>query len=796
MTAVTRVSPGAVARTNDGGQVRLGNLLGEGGEGAVFDIAGDPSRVAKVYFKSSEDRRAKLRALLETSSAAIHQVCTWPLTVIEMDSGQTGFLMAKLNNEFNSLDRLTSIRDRRVTFPNASWRFLLHTSQNLARAFGAVHEAGHVIGDVNESNVRVSPSGLVRLIDCDGFQISHNGSTYRCNVGVPTHTPPELQGLNFSATDRAANHDRFGLAIMVFQLLFMGRHPFAGVPGPLMTTDGTFESAIKSGHFAYLLQQPPTGLLQPKQTASLDLVLPTLADLFCRSFQPDSAQLGRPTVEEWIATLTRQRETLKRCNVHPLHDYSAHHADCPWCRLEASIPGGNFRYFATAPSPSTQGPQILDWASLRTRLTEALKPIPIRQLPLVQAAGRLPSPAVQQLLTDRHGRFTRESATYSAAVAEYEERVAAHQASWADAVAKHKAELQRYTDSLEAWKRSRDSAEAEYRDALTKYQADKAAMPPELSAPWIIIGVALGLVMWVVVDEFGKAQNSLGSLLFFVAFSVSIVQVTYLMHRSVRMEGKPWPVIPTKPQAPRQPILKEPFPPKQSSAPVRPPLTPPTAPTRLDKEFRAVHDEHKRAEQRLQTALSRATMHSSKSVRIEYTPQAQSSVAQLTSVLAQAARIEGSRAERVRAAEQRAQYHLLEAFLATKPIREGVAQGIGSQRVANLRYSGIRTAADINAVDLEAVPGIGPALSSALLAWRGSMERQYQPIAVNVDTNSIEGDIARELASLWPTAVRLASEVEAARSKILDALRREYNDVSEAAAHCSQTTTDVNALPT
>lgn len=206
-------------------------------------------------------------------------------------------------------------------------------------------------------------------------------------------------------------------------------------------------------------------------------------------------------------------------------------------------------------------------------------------------------------------------------------------------------------------------------------------------------------------------------------------------------------------------------------------------------------DEHRRAERLLQTANSRALKHQSRSVRIEETPEAKSCVDQLRSVLAQANRIENSRAERVRAAEQRAQDLLLEAFLATKPIREGVAPGIGSQRVANLRYSGIRTAADINASDLEAVPGIGPALSAALLAWRWSMERQYQPKVVTIDTKAIEGDIARELANLWPTAVRLADEVEAARTKVLVALKREYDDVNEAAAHCSQATADVNALP-
>ncbi len=793
---MTHISPGAVATTIDGGRVRLGNLLGEGGEGAVFDIAGDSSKVAKVYKTSDANRRAKLRALIETGSDSIKQVCTWPLTIIELEGGHAGFLMAKLSPDYHSLDRLTSIRDRRSTFPHASWRFLLHTSLNLARAFGAVHQAGHVIGDVNESNVRVSATGLVRLIDCDGFQISHNGSTYRCTVGVPTHTPPELQGLNFSTTDRAPNHDRFGLAIMVFQLLFLGRHPFAGRPGPLMTTAQTFEAAIKSGHFAYLPLQPPTGLLQPERTAGLDLVSPALADLFCRSFDPDSARVGRPSVEDWIETLTHQREALRRCSVHPLHDYPSQHGNCPWCRIEASIPGGTVRFFATVTSPSSQTLAILDWGTIRARFTDALKPIPIKPLPGVQVAGRSPSAVVQQFMADRQSRFVQEMAAHAAKLAEYEQKVAAHQALWIDAQERYKTEQQRYSETFEAWKLASESSEASYRTALAKFHADRAAIPPDSSTSWLVAGLFLGVLLWLVADKILRFDGTFAGLLLSIAFSTIVAHVTYLAYRSVRMAGKPWPVMPDKPQVQRQPVLKQPVSPKQSAPPVRPILSAPAAPSRHDKEFRPILEEQRRAERLLQTAISRATRHQSKSIRIEEAPEAQTCVGQLRSVLAQATRIENSRAERVRAAEQRAQDLLLEAFLATKPIREGIAPGIGSQRVANLRYSGIRTAADINASDLEAVPGIGSALSSALLAWRWSMERQYQPTAVNVDTKVIEGEIARELANLWPAAVLLAGEVEAARTKVLAALKREYDDVNEAAAHCSQTTVDVNALPT
>ena len=71
-------------------------------------------------------------------------------------------------------------------------------------------------------------NALVVLIDCDSFQVNTNGRCYPCEVGVPLYTPPELQKKSFRELIRTRNHDRFGLAILIFQLLFVGRHPYAG----------------------------------------------------------------------------------------------------------------------------------------------------------------------------------------------------------------------------------------------------------------------------------------------------------------------------------------------------------------------------------------------------------------------------------------------------------------------------------------------------------------------------------------------------------------------------------------
>ena len=74
----------------------------------------------------------------------------------------------------------------------------------------------------------MAQDATVALIDADSFQFSLNGKSYPCVVGVPDFTPPELHGKNLASVQRTIEHDNFGLAVAIFHLLFMGRHPFAG----------------------------------------------------------------------------------------------------------------------------------------------------------------------------------------------------------------------------------------------------------------------------------------------------------------------------------------------------------------------------------------------------------------------------------------------------------------------------------------------------------------------------------------------------------------------------------------
>lgn len=318
-----------------GQPIRLGRELGKGGEGSVFELIGHPRLVAKVYHQAVESTKAaKLRAMSQLKTEPLLRLTSWPVDTLHDTAGgeMRGILMPRLEG-FREIHLLSGPRSRQQEFPQANWPFLIHTAANVTRAFKVIHDHGHVIGDVNDKNLLVSEQGTVRLIDCDSFQISSQGKQYLCGVGVQTHLPPELQGNSLRGAVRSIEHDAFGLAVVLFQLLFMGRHPFSG--RFLGTGQMPLDRAIKEFRFAYGSQAATFQMQPPPGAVSLAVVNGAVASLFERAFSPDAVRgKPRPRPEEWARAIEGLARELQVCAAHPGHHYLRSLSKCPWCELE------------------------------------------------------------------------------------------------------------------------------------------------------------------------------------------------------------------------------------------------------------------------------------------------------------------------------------------------------------------------------------------------------------------------------------------------------------------------------
>lgn len=329
--------PGFTIYTADNHPMVLDREIGRGGEGSVWSIAGVSSSqvVAKFYHQGlSPEKAKKIEAMCRLKSDSLLRISAWPTDILRpsISAPPQGLLMPKIVG-YKEAHLLYTPKSRRTHFPDAQLPFILHASVNIARAFATVHDAGQIIGDVNHANLMIAKDATVRLIDCDSFEITDGKWSFPCLVGVPTYTPPELQGQSFNGVRRTVQHDAFGLAVLLFHMLFLGRHPFSGIfrQGK---GDKTIEDAIREFRFAYLPATRPSEMEQPQWVPRLSAFPTDIGALFLRAFSREGAGGRRPTAHEWIPAIDGLSRTLKRCEANASHHYFRDLASCPWCTAE------------------------------------------------------------------------------------------------------------------------------------------------------------------------------------------------------------------------------------------------------------------------------------------------------------------------------------------------------------------------------------------------------------------------------------------------------------------------------
>jgi DNA-binding helix-hairpin-helix protein with protein kinase domain len=368
-----RAQPGEVFVTPARRTVQLSQKIADGGEGTVFSVSGTDQIVAKTYHNEMEPKLADKLAAMARSAAknpSLFEFAAWPRELIldPKHGSVVGFLMPNVADHRN-IHQLYGPKDRQTYFPDADWGFLIHTALNCCVAFEGIHALGHVVGDVNHSNVLVNKSAMVRLIDCDSMGIRDGASWYPCSeVGVPEFTSPELQGISLSGMERTQNHDLFGLAILIFHLLLI-RHPFMGrLRNPYQRELPEVGVSIANSDFAYSRSRL-TRLFPAANCPELEVLPPRIADLFEAAFEKCSSTLAgpqRPTAGTWKLALAEFEKSLKTCSKNGGHKYFARKQECTWCEIAAK---SGYDYFITADT------NLVSWSPQRSSIPNILREI-------------------------------------------------------------------------------------------------------------------------------------------------------------------------------------------------------------------------------------------------------------------------------------------------------------------------------------------------------------------------------------------------------------------------------------
>ena len=287
------------------GPMMTAKLIGAGGEGAVYEDRDDLSMVIKVMHAqhTTPERAAKLRAMCD-SPPQNWRTLSWP-NAMESDASGLRYRMPRVPRDAGTAYRFISANERRqLPKPCQSYQYRSRIGVNIAEALRGLHATHVRIGDVNPSNILVDDDGAVTLIDCDSFQIPGppGRQPYPCVVGSPEYTAPEIN--DFQRQFRSQDSDNFALAVLLYQLLGNGSHPFQGIDASAGDSLSNIRERIKQHRFAH---QPMGGRWKPTpgQARSWRAMALAVRDAFRQAFSPGAPQIGRPTADAWAIILSQ-----------------------------------------------------------------------------------------------------------------------------------------------------------------------------------------------------------------------------------------------------------------------------------------------------------------------------------------------------------------------------------------------------------------------------------------------------------------------------------------------------------
>lgn len=313
--------------------------IARSGEGIIYKT-NKAGFLAKIYHSINQEKIEKLQVMVDNppvdpTRTQNHISITWPKELLRDSYDKClGFLMPEIKNGQTLINVYNpSLRHKKA--PGFNWYYLHTTALNVALVIQALHHRKYVVGDLKPENLLVNERGLVSIIDTDSFQISdfRTGKVYYSPVTSQEYTPPEMFGKDVQAIKRSEEQDRFGLAVIIWLLLF-GYHPFSG-KWLGEENQPSIDELIRDGYWIYSFNSKisPNHLSIP-----LKILHPDLQKCFHKCFTDGhNNPSARPSATEWIAVLNTARKNLVCCSTYVGHYYTNNYGRCYWCERKEII---------------------------------------------------------------------------------------------------------------------------------------------------------------------------------------------------------------------------------------------------------------------------------------------------------------------------------------------------------------------------------------------------------------------------------------------------------------------------
>lgn len=313
---------------------RLGDQLDQGDSSAIFSLDKEATEAVRIFSPSKRNEnllQAKIKSMTlnspPTTSSEQSFSLAWPLSIAK-STDENQFLgyqfslppMETSQDILEAANNISSEKDDRpasdTTFLSSFFRSLRGTEDNtemmkyeialnLAKLIAAVHQENHAFGELHPDKFLVDQTHVYGT-ECVDLHIQGSEENYEGKSPLSNYAPPNDSPSELSEYQKV---DLFALAIIIFQILMKGFHPFEAQGSA--TTDGTYSKMILDNEFPY--RDPQTGTLEPPEEAPPYDELPeTLQEKFNQIFiegklNPDI----RPPAVDWVEVIDSLVENSK-----------------------------------------------------------------------------------------------------------------------------------------------------------------------------------------------------------------------------------------------------------------------------------------------------------------------------------------------------------------------------------------------------------------------------------------------------------------------------------------------------
>lgn len=293
------------------GRLRLGQRLGEGGEGSVYQ--GDRGTVVKIFDHDhvTQHRKEKIE-LLVGRDLQVRGICI-PSALVRNRHGEfVGYVMPMASGrEFQR----TIFNKRRFEKEFPTWKKvdLVDICISFLEKVQYLHSMNVILGDINPKNLMIDDQKNVSIIDADSWQLEG----YPCPVGTPMFTSPAMLGKSYADDLRTMEDELFAVATMLFMIIMTGQFPYIRTG-----TDGDMVQLIKEGNFAFQYEKynnrdQPNGDWKYMWSH----IHKPIKDLFWHTFHKEGKRYKkRPSATEWLEAFKAYRDYLgdERLNFDPM----------------------------------------------------------------------------------------------------------------------------------------------------------------------------------------------------------------------------------------------------------------------------------------------------------------------------------------------------------------------------------------------------------------------------------------------------------------------------------------------